>query len=167
MTRHLEFVTYCGLYCGLCAARTRIPQRAAALQEAMIDEGWPVWGASVPGFAEFWRFLENLFISGGCSGCRAGGGPPECRIRECARQRDLELCNQCVDFPCERIEALGTIYPTLITDNRRMQAVRLDRWLKEQEARAQHGVVYADTRYDVEEIIREQAFGKVGEDGTA
>jgi hypothetical protein len=100
MTEHLEFVTYCGLYCGLCAARTRIPQRAAALQEAMI-------------------------------------------------------------------EALGTIYPTLITDNHRMQAVGLDRWLNEQEARAQHGVVYADTRYDVEETIREQAFGEVEKDGTA
>jgi len=35
----LEQVTYCGLYCGLCAQRNRIPQRARALRETMHKEG--------------------------------------------------------------------------------------------------------------------------------
>ncbi len=48
-----------------------------------------------------------------------------------------------------------------------MQAVGLDRWLNEQEARAERGVVYADTRYDGEETVREQAFGEVEKNGTA
>ena len=39
MSESLEFVTYCGLHCELCATRSRIPQRAAALQEAMQEEG--------------------------------------------------------------------------------------------------------------------------------
>jgi len=86
MTASLEFVTYCGLYCGLCADRTRIPQRAAALQAAMVEEGWPYYGPTMPGFEEFWRFLQEL-TEGGCPGCRAGGGPPNCLIRVCARQR--------------------------------------------------------------------------------
>lgn len=160
MTEELEFVTYCGLYCGLCAGRARIPKRAAALQEAMAEEGWPDWGAGIPGFAEFWRFLEGLQDDGGCPGCRAGGGPPECQIRNCARQRGLELCSQCPDFPCPRIEALGAIYPILIADNRRVQVVGLEQWLSEQKERARRGVVYADIRYQVDEAVRGQAFGE-------
>ncbi|MDY7042301.1 MAG: DUF3795 domain-containing protein [Chloroflexota bacterium] len=160
MTEKLKFVTYCGLFCGLCAGRGRIPERAAALQEAMDEEGWPHWGASIPGFAEFWRFLEDLQAGGGCPGCRAGGGPPDCQIRNCAQQRKLELCAQCSDFPCRRLEALGTVYPTLLADNRRLQAVGLERWLSEQEERVRRGVVYADLRYQVEEDVLNLAFGE-------
>lgn len=145
----LEFVTYCGLYCGLCSARTRIPQRAAALQAAMAEDGWTFWGQSIPGFPEFWQFLQGLAGEGG-TGCRAGCGDPGCQIRICARERGFDLCNQCPDFPCEHVEALGRRYPTLIADNRRLRAVGLARWLAEQEERVRRGVVYADIRYNVE-----------------
>ena len=147
----MELVTFCGLYCDLCAERARIPQRAAALQAAMVEEGWPFWGPSVPGFAEFWSFLEGLASGTGCPGCRAGGGFPGCRIRICARERGLDGCSQCEDFACERVEALAARYPTLIADNVRMQAVGLEQWLAEQEERARRGVVYADIRYRVDE----------------
>jgi hypothetical protein len=150
MSEQLEFVTYCGLYCGLCAERTRIPRQAAALQQAMAEEGWPFWGPSVPNFVEFWQFLEGL-SSGGCSGCRAGGGFPECPIRICARDRGMEVCSECADFPCNHVTALAARYPTLVADNHRLQAVGLAQWLDEQEERAQRGVVYADIRYAVEE----------------
>jgi hypothetical protein len=128
MDEQLEFVAYCGLYCGLCAGRSRIPQRATALQQAMADEGWNFWGQGIPGFPEFWQFLQGLADEGGCPGCRAGGG----------------------DFPCERVEAFGCRYPTLLADNRRLQAVGPVRWVSEQEERARRGVVYADTRYSAE-----------------
>jgi hypothetical protein len=143
----LEFVAYCGLYCGLCAERTRIPERAAALQQAMAEEGWPFWGPTFPDFVEFWRFLEQLGTNGGCPGCRAGGGNPQCPIRICARERGVELCSQCPDLPCEHVEALAARYPTLLADNRRLQALGLARWLEEQAERARRGVVYADIRY--------------------
>jgi hypothetical protein len=143
----LELVAYCGLYCGLCAERTRIPERAAALQRAMAEEGWPFWGPTMPDFIEFWRFLEQLGTGGGCPGCRAGGGYPECQIRICVRERGVELCGQCPDLPCSHVEALAARYPTLLADNRRLQAVGLARWLEEQRERARRGVVYADMRY--------------------
>ena len=56
----MELVTYCGLYCDLCAERTRIPERAAALRAAMTEEGWPFWGHTVSRFTEFWTLLEEL-----------------------------------------------------------------------------------------------------------
>jgi hypothetical protein len=39
-------------------------------------------------------------------------------------------------------------YPTLIADNRRLQAAGLAQWLAEQEERRRRGFVYADIRYD-------------------
>jgi hypothetical protein len=149
MDEQFTFVTYCGLYCGLCAERGRIPKQAAALRQAMAEEGWPYWGPTMPGFDEFWRFLEGL-REGGCPGCRAGGGFPGCQIRVCARERGLDLCSQCPDFPCRPIEILAARYPTLLGDNRRLRAVGLARWLGEQEERARRGVVYADFRHPPE-----------------
>ena len=32
-------VAYCGLYCGLCGPRARIPKRVAASKESMAGEG--------------------------------------------------------------------------------------------------------------------------------
>jgi hypothetical protein len=63
----------------------------------------------------------------------------------------LELCSECSDFPCGHIKALGARYPTLVADNRRLQAVGLEQWLDEQKERARRGFVYADIRYGVDE----------------
>ncbi len=113
----------------------------------MADEGWPLWGQDVPGFAGFWQFLQELQADGGCPGCRAGGGYPGCQIRTCARERELDLCVHCPDFPCHQVEALAAAYPTLVADNRRLRVVGLEQWLIEQAERVDRGVVYADTRY--------------------
>ena len=149
MDEQFEFVAYCGLYCGLCAERSRIPQQAAALQATMTEEGWPYWGPTMPDFTEFWRFLQKL-TGEGCPGCRADGGYPECPIRICARERGIDLCNRCPDFPCAHVEALAARYPTLLADNQRLRSVGLECWLAEQEERARRGVVYADIRYEVD-----------------
>ena len=147
----MKLVTYCGLYCDLCAERARIPHRAEALQAAMVEEGWPFWGPSVPGFDDFWSFLEGLASGEGCPGCRAGGGFPGCQIRVCARDRGLDVCSQCADFPCEQVKSLAARYPTLVADNVRMKAVGLEQWIAEQEERARRGVIYADIRYQVDD----------------
>jgi len=75
----LRQVTYCGLYCGLCAQCNRIPKRAAALRESMQKEGWDRWGKEIPRFVEFWEFLNWLVKSEARCSCRGGDcGPPFC-----------------------------------------------------------------------------------------
>lgn len=156
----MEQVSYCGLYCGLCAERARIPRQAAALRESMAQEGWPQWGHSIPGFSEFWRFLQKLETEGGCPGCRAGGGPPGCRIRSCVKERGLDYCPGCPDYPCARIEAIGRAYPTLIADGLRLKQIGVDQWTAEQEERVRRGVVYADFRYPVDDEELREALGE-------
>lgn len=148
----LRLVTYCGLYCGLCAQRTRIPQQAEQLQKSMREEGYDNWYQYVPNlkdtFPPFWQFLQQL-TELDCT-CRSGkGGPPDCKIRQCAQKEKIATCPQCKEYPCTLIEALAEHYPTLIQDGKRLKKIGVEKWLKEQEERAQRGVVYADIRCPV------------------
>jgi hypothetical protein len=152
----LKLVTFCGLYCGLCAARGRIPRQADALRETMAKEGYEIWGEGIPGFKAFWSFLGGLCDPDkSCPGCRDGGGPPFCSIRKCARKRGVNLCVLCEEYPCERVLEIAKGYPTLLADGKRIREIGLDEWIQEQEERAKRGFVYAD--------IRQQPYSVPGE----
>jgi hypothetical protein len=144
----LHEVAYCGLYCGLCACRRRIPEEATRLRETLRAEGYDQGFFDIPElapkFPALWEGL-NLLADRPCAGCRRGGGYGLCPIRACARERGVETCSACDDFPCERFSMLER-YPTCLPDNRRMQKVGLSAWIAEQEARAAHGFSYQDVR---------------------
>jgi len=157
MVDNLKLVTYCGLYCGLCAARGRIPRQASALKETMAKEGYESWGKEVlPGFEGFWKFLGDLCEpEKNCPGCRQGGGPPFCSIRKCAREREVDVCVFCEEFPCKRVLEIARGYPTLVADGERMKEVGIEAWIREQEERGRAGFAYADIRRHPYNIPRE------------
>lgn len=137
----LRYVTYCGLYCRLCANGNRIPQQARQLQKSLHEEGFQYFYSPQ---SPFWELLQKL-VDLDCT-CRTGGGPPDCKIRECAKQKGVEVCPQCDDYPCILIQNFAERYPILIQDGKRLQRIGLKEWVKEQEERAERGVVYADIR---------------------
>jgi hypothetical protein len=145
----LRHVAYCGLHCGLCAHRNRIPQQAKQLQKSLHEEGMDNWYQYIPEmkntFPTFWQFLQKL-VDLDCT-CRTDGGPPDCKIRQCAKQKSIEICTQCKEYPCKLIRNLAEHYPTLIQDGKRLQKIGLEKWVKEQEERVKRGVVYADIRH--------------------
>ncbi len=144
----MDDVSFCGLYCGLCASRRRIPRLATDLREALRREGYDLGYFDIPAldqvFAAFWEGLNRLADTP-CPGCRGGGGDPGCPVRTCARQQRVDVCPQCAHYPCARLEVLAS-YPLLLADGRRLQQVGLERWIAEQEARAATGFAYADVR---------------------
>ena len=143
----MDFITYCGLYCGLCAERCRIPKQAAALTDSLHKEGWDSFALSQPGAKEFWRILnDKADPAKACRGCRSGGGFPGCQIRKCAREKSLTACPDCADYPCAKISDFAKVYPTTISDGGRMKEVGIERWAAEQEERAKAGFCYADIR---------------------
>lgn len=149
----LKMLTYCGLYCGLCAQRNRIPQRAQDLQETMKKEGYEHWGHSIPGFNDFWQFLSGLVESESKCSCREElCGPPFCGIRKCAQKKGIDVCVFCDEYPCDRILGIAQGYPTLLADGKRMKDIGVEAWIKEQEERAKTGFAYVDIRcypYDI------------------
>jgi hypothetical protein len=149
----LRLVTYCGLYCDLCAQRARVPDQAATLRGTLSNEGVEYWGPSIPGFRPFWDFLSRLCTrDNACPGCRQGGGPPECRIRACARERGIEVCPNCEDYPCELVTRLGAAYPTMVADGTRLKRIGVEAWIAEQDERAKTGFAYCDIRYAADDL---------------
>jgi hypothetical protein len=145
--KELKLVTFCGLYCGLCAMRARIPKQATALKTSLSAEGIEYWGKNMKDYQEFWGFLSRLSEPDtSCPGCRQGGGYPGCEIRKCAQQKKIEICPMCADYPCDRIKQLGRRYPTLIADGKRLKEISSEKWIKEQEKRALTGFAYVDIR---------------------
>lgn len=143
----LSLVAYCGLHCDLCAQRCRIPKQAAQLRDSLQKEGCEYWGGGIAGFEQFWEVLNQFSDSGqSCPGCRQGGGFPDCEIRRCAKERNVEVCPRCSDFPCDRVKKLGKVYPTLIPDGRRLKRIGLAAWIQEQNQRGATGFAHADIR---------------------
>jgi len=144
---NLELVTYCGLYCGLCAHRNRIPRRAAALRESMRNGGWDVWSKDFPHFHDFWIYLNDVADSEARCSCRAGQcGPPFCGIRKCAPKKGVDACPFCPEYPCAKILGIAKGYVTMLADGRRMKDIGIDAWIQEQEERKKTGFAYADVR---------------------
>ena len=145
----LKHVTYCGLYCKLCANLARIPQQSSALRRTLQREGWEYFGQyCLQNFKEFWAALGKLSQSDQtCKGCRGGCGDPECGIRKCAQERKVDVCSSCPEFPCQHIASLAKRYPNLILDGQRQKEIGLDKWIQEQEERCKSCFCYADIRH--------------------
>jgi hypothetical protein len=144
----LNQVTYCGLYCGLCSERNRIPEQARLLSYSMQKDGWDNWGQEEPHFKEFWSFLNRLVDSESKCSCREGKcGPQFCGIRKCAQTKGIEICPFCNEYPCDRILGVAKGYPTMLADAQRMKEKGIDSWIQEQEERRKTGFAYVDIRY--------------------
>jgi hypothetical protein len=133
-------VGYCGVYCGLCEKRGRIPERAASLLAAM-EKG--EYGAP----AQAWKALKEMAHPAADLCCRSGKcGDAQCAIRKCVQAKGLEVCPECDEYPCERVQRFGVSEPLLVADGRRIRERGLNAWVEEQERRRKDGFCYADIR---------------------
>ncbi len=143
----LNEVTYCGVYCPNCGVRCRLPERASVLLETMKAGDWEDFGHSIEGFTPFWKFLNGLADKSVVKRCREETcGHPSCGIRKCAKNKGVEACPMCGDYPCEKIAKFAKSEPTLIFDGKRMREIGMEKWISEQEARRRTGFSYDDIR---------------------
>ncbi|HOI70404.1 MAG: DUF3795 domain-containing protein [Methanothrix sp.] len=92
----------CGIVCGFCplgsGAVAETAERARGFLEGcnipdwaplVSEEGCGIdWHQVVEGLEWMRRYAL-------CPGCESGGGPPDCPIRVCAREKGLDLCSFC------------------------------------------------------------------------
>jgi hypothetical protein len=129
-------VAYCGLFCGSCGVRNETAERAQALMATLKQAEMDQWGAHMPDFSEFWRFLGMLADAPDDKRCRSGHcGTPNCAIRNCCQSRGIEVCALCADYPCAMIETFAQGQPQLLADGQRIKEVGLEQWAEEQLAR--------------------------------
>ena len=82
-----ELIAYCGLYCGACSFRL-----AAQENDRNHIEQMP----------SYYNKLKNQPLEY-CPGCRLENKCGECQIRDCAINTRHSHCDECRDFPCEKI----------------------------------------------------------------
>ena len=104
----------CGITCGTCAlGNGTIAETSKKTLDYVNGYGIKEWAPLVPGgkgldWAGFEKTIGWLTTYGYCFGCEPGGGPPDCAIRICSKEKDYELCSQCGDVDgCDRFDWLG------------------------------------------------------------
>lgn len=112
-----ELLGYCGLYCGGCG----IFQNTAKGIATKLDDGQDY----------------------NCKGCNSDTLTPwcgDCAIKNCSREKGLEYCLKCGEFPCDKMTGFmdDPKYPyhkEVPEAMKRLDEIGLEAWSKEREAR--------------------------------
>jgi hypothetical protein len=81
-----------------------------------------------------------------CVSCREGGGNPGCAVRICAKEKGVEMCAICENYPCEIFDKYFEGYPLLKNDNALLRDKGWDAWAKLQDERMANGFTYTDDK---------------------
>ena len=141
-----KYITYCGLYCENCAVKAKVEPASKTLYNEMKKAGFEEIIHLIPGGDGFWPFLKNMAEHGTCISCREGGGNPNCIVRKCAEEKNVEMCALCESYPCEAFTPFFEGYPILKNDNLLLREQGLDAWSKLQEERRANGFTYTEEK---------------------
>jgi len=116
-----NLISYCGLYCGDCHGYTgRIPNLARDLRKELRSVRYDKFAAMISK-APFGNALKNykecyealgMMVKFRCKkGCKNGGGPPFCKVRNCCQKKGIEGCWECTEFEvCTKLDFLKNVH---------------------------------------------------------
>ena len=137
-----NYSCYCGLYCGNCAVKVKIEPASKNLYEEMKKAGFEEVIHMIPEGDKFWSFLTGMVKNGVCTSCKDGSGNPGCAVRICAKEKNIEMCALCENYPCEIFARFFEGYPVLKQDNLILREKGTKAWLKLQNERCANGFTY-------------------------
>jgi len=116
-----ELIAYCGLYCGDCHGYTgTIPDLARDLRKELRAARYDLFAEAIskmPFGKELAHYREAYEALGAMvkfrckKGCKAGGGPPFCKIRKCCQRKGIDGCWECGEFEtCEKLDFLKAVH---------------------------------------------------------
>lgn len=145
-----KYACYCGLYCENCAVKAKVGPAAKVLYDEMKRAGFEDVINYIPGGDGFWPFLKGMANDGMCISCKDGGGNPGCAIRICAKDRGVDMCALCSDYPCDKIadflkDTVG--YSVLEQDNAMLRDKGWEVWSELQDKRRMSGFCYSDEKH--------------------
>lgn len=105
----LKTLAPCGLNCSKCMAYTagEIKRHANELKRLLgsFDSYAARFSNFLPVFKNYSSFKELLayFVQADCQGCRQGDCKyPNCGVASCYKQKGVDFCFQCDEFPCNK-----------------------------------------------------------------
>ncbi|NLF42783.1 MAG: DUF3795 domain-containing protein [Bacteroidales bacterium] len=141
-----KYACYCGLYCENCAVKVKVEPAAKVLHEEMAKLGFEEIMPFFPDGETFWGFLKGMSAEGVCVSCKAGSGNPACKVRLCAKEKDIEMCAFCKSYPCGLFTEFFEGYPMLKNDNAILKEKGWDSWGKLQDERHAKGFGFSYTK---------------------
>jgi hypothetical protein len=141
-----EYICYCGLYCENCAVKAKVAPASKTLYVEMKKAGFEEIIHMITGGDGFWLFLKNMADGGVCISCQDGGGNPGCAVRICAKEKGVEMCALCDNYPCDKFAPFFEGYPVLKHDNALLRNEGMDAWSKLQDDRLARRFAYTDEK---------------------
>lgn len=88
-----------------------------------------------PSFKNYPAFSEmlNYFTSVECKGCRKESCKlyKNCRVRECSKEKQVDFCFQCSEFPCQQTGFDEHLHKRSVTINLNMKEIGVGNYYKE------------------------------------
>ena len=141
-----KYTCYCGLYCENCAVKVKIEPASKILYEEMKKAGFEEIIHLIPGGGGFWSFLKSMAVDGVCISCREGSGNPGCAVRICAKEKGVEMCALCENYPCGLFDKFFEGYPILKHDNALLRDQGMEAWSKLQDGRRAISFTYSENQ---------------------
>jgi len=134
----LQNLAPCGLNCSKCMAFADglISRHARELSRLLgsFDTYAERFSKFIPVFNDYPQFknLLDFFTQADCRGCRKGECKyPNCVVPECSRERKIDFCFQCDEFPCEKVTFDPHLKKRWLSMNRRMKEIGAERYCEE------------------------------------
>lgn len=128
----------CGLDCSKCVgfADGNIRETSEKLLHLLgnFDRYAERFSGFLPVFRNYTQFKEVLthFSQAGCQGCRNGAcGYPDCGVVSCYRDKGVDFCFQCDEFPCDKTNFDPDLKQRWLKMNRRMKEIGVEAYFEE------------------------------------
>ena len=136
MTINPDFISPCGLYCGVCAIHIAHRDHNTKLKERLVN----LYKGETPGKGTLPNSDALSIEDIRCSGCLSDDQFMHCRqckIRNCAKEKGYTGCHQCSEFPCDHINnfsmAIGKKVILRAVPYRRKFGT--EKWIQDEESR--------------------------------
>lgn len=138
MEEILDILAPCGLNCVKCLSHkdSKIKNLSSELQKELgnFDKYAERFSDFRPAFKNYPAFKELLdtFTQGSCEGCRSGGCKyPDCGVYNCYKEKGIDFCYQCEEFPCEKSNFKGDLKSRWISTNSRISEIGPEAYIEE------------------------------------
>lgn len=134
----LKILAPCGLNCNKCLfyIEGEIKDHSIKLKELLgsFDNYAKRFSKFRPVFENYPQFkilLEN-FTEENCRGCRSGDCKyPNCGVSECYKEKGVDFCFQCNEFPCGKSNFDENLKTRWIKMNMRMKEIGVEKYFEE------------------------------------
>jgi hypothetical protein len=131
-----DFISPCGLYCGVCAIYMAHRDNNQKFKESLAR----LYKGGVPGKGTLPNSETISTEDIRCRGCLSDDlfmHCNQCEIRDCTQQKGYTGCHQCDEFPCRHIDN----FPMTVGKKVILRAVPyirkygIEKWIQDEEAR--------------------------------